>query len=120
MQIIAERSGSVNILQRLDGLVAGLTVNKAPGATQNPFLIRGLSTIGVADPANPNILTGTNRNPLYVVDGVPLEDVSTINPQDVADITVLKDATAGSIWGARASNGVIVITHYGRGRLMKK
>lgn len=109
MQILAERPGSLNILQRLDGLVAGLTVNNAPGAAQNPFLIRGLSTIGIPDPDRFDMMTGTNRNPLYVVDGVPLEDISTINPQDVADVTVLKDATAASIWGARASNGVIVI-----------
>lgn len=45
-----------------------------------------------------------------MVDGIPMDDVSSINPQDVADITVLKDATAASIWGSRASNGVIVIT----------
>lgn len=110
MQILAERPGSVNILQRLDGLVAGLTVNNSPSASQNPFLIRGLSTVGIPAPGNANTMTGTNRNPLYVVDGVPLDDISTINPQDVADITVLKDATAASIWGARASNGVIVVT----------
>ncbi len=109
MDIIAERPGSLNILQRLDGLVAGLTVNNSPSASQNPFLIRGLSTIGIPDPQNAKVLTGTNRNPLYVVDGIPMDDITTINPNDVSDITVLKDATAASIWGARASNGVIVI-----------
>lgn len=114
MALLSERSGSVNILQQLDGLVPGLTVNNAPGAEQNPFLIRGLSTIGIPQTGAPGqgsspMRTGTNRNPLFVVDGVPLDDVSSINPQDVADITVLKDATAASIWGARASNGVIVI-----------
>jgi TonB-linked SusC/RagA family outer membrane protein len=108
MTIIENRTGSMNILQRLDGLIAGLTVNNAPNASQNPFLIRGLSTIGVrGDSGN---FGGTNRNPLFVVDGIPMDDISTINPQDVADITVLKDATAASIWGARASNGVIVIS----------
>src|SRR5690606_33226247 len=114
MALLSERSGSVNILQQLDGLVPGLTVNNAPGAEQNPFLIRGLSTIGIPQSGVPGqsnspLRTGTNRNPLFVVDGVPIDDVSSINPQDVADITVLKDATAASIWGARASNGVIVI-----------
>lgn len=109
MQIINERPGSTNILQRLDGLVPGLTVNNAPASADNPYLIRGLSTIGLTDPNNPNVLSGTDRSPLYVVDGVPLEDVSMISPHDVEDITVLKDATASSIWGARASNGVIVI-----------
>lgn len=115
LQILTERPGSVNVLQRLEGLVAGLTVNNAPGAGQNPFLVRGLSTIGIPEPVNPGapvsgLFTGTNRNPLYVVDGIQMDDVSSINPQDVADITVLKDAVAASIWGARASNGVIVIT----------
>ncbi|MBS1567107.1 MAG: SusC/RagA family TonB-linked outer membrane protein [Bacteroidetes bacterium] len=110
MQVFVERPGSQNILQRLDGLVPGLTVNNAPGASQNPFLIRGLSTIGIPDPQNVNSLVGTNRNPLYVVDGIPMDDITTINPQDIADVTVLKDATAASIWGARASNGVIVFT----------
>nr|WP_121271990.1 SusC/RagA family TonB-linked outer membrane protein [Pedobacter schmidteae] len=106
--IIENRTGSMNILQRLDGLVAGLTINNAPNATQNPLLVRGLTTVGLVD--GQGISTGTNRNPLFVVDGIPMEDVNTVNPQDVADITVLKDATASSIWGARASNGVIVIT----------
>lgn len=110
MNVVQNRSGSMSILQRLDGLVAGLTVNNSPGASQNPFLIRGLSTVGLPNPESGGSYIGTNRNPLYVVDGMPIDDVSFVNPQDVADITVLKDATAASIWGARASNGVIVIT----------
>ncbi len=108
MSIVENRTGSMNILQRLDGLVPGLTVNNSPGASGNPLLIRGVSTVGVLDQYGTP--SGTNRNPLYVVDGIPLNDVSSINPQDVADVTVLKDATAASIWGARAANGVIVIT----------
>ena len=111
MDVLVSRPGVPNILQRLDGLVAGLTVNNAPSASQNSFLIRGLSTIGIFDNQISNsVPTGTNRNPLYVVDGIPIEDINTVNPQDVSDISILKDATAASIWGARASNGVIVIT----------
>lgn len=110
MKVLADRSGSMNILQRMDGLVPGLTVNNAPNASQNPFLIRGLSTIGIPDPNSNDRYTGTNRNPLYVVDGVQIEDVSSINPNDVENITVLKDAAASSIWGSKASNGVIVIS----------
>jgi len=109
MAILENRTGNMNILQRLDGLIPGLTVNNSPSASQNPFLVRGLSTIGIKNPNDAGYI-GTNRNPLFVVDGIPIDDVSSINPQDVADITVLKDATAASIWGARASNGVIVIT----------
>ncbi len=107
LTILRNRTTSSNILQRLDGLVPGLTINNAPSSSQNPLLIRGLSTIGVT--TSTGVYSGTNRNPLYVVDGIPLDDVSTVNPQDVADITVLRDATAASIWGARAANGVIII-----------
>ncbi|EHQ28951.1 TonB-dependent receptor [Mucilaginibacter paludis DSM 18603] len=97
MKVIENRSTSMNILQRLDGLVPGLTVNNDPGHTGSPYLIRGLTSVSISS------------SPLYVVDGIQQTDVSNINPQDVADITVLKDATAASIWGSRAANGVIVI-----------
>jgi TonB-linked SusC/RagA family outer membrane protein len=96
LSIVRDRSVSMNVLQRLDGLIPGLTINNAPGSEQ--VLIRGLSSINGA------------KAPLYVVDGIPLNEISSINPQDVSDVTVLKDATAASIWGSRASNGVIVIT----------
>lgn len=95
MKTIDNRSNSMNILQRIDGLVPGLAVNNAPGQSQ--YLIRGATTVS------------TNTSPLFVVDGIPQPDLTYINPQDVADITVLKDATSASIWGARAANGVIVI-----------
>lgn len=110
MKTILNRSSSPSILQRLDGLVPGLTVNNSPDASTNPFLIRGLSTIGTTDENGNYTSGGSNRSPLIVVNGVPQDDVTTINPQDVEDITVLKDATAASIWGTRATNGVIVIT----------
>ena len=100
MSIVRNRSNSMNILQRLDGLVPGFVINNSPGAAFDgtPFMIRGLNTINA------------DKKPLFVVDGMPVNDVSSINPQDVEDVSVLKDATAASIWGARASNGVIVIT----------
>lgn len=98
LDIIQNRSSSMNIAQRLDGLVPGLTVNNAPGT--ETLLIRGLTSIN-----------GT-ASPLFVVDGIVLDanNVSSINPNDIADMTVLKDATAASIWGSNAANGVIVIT----------
>ena len=107
MKIVAERTGTMNILQRLDGQVPGLVINSA-SQSRNPISIRGLTTIGLETGSGE--YSGTNRNPLYVVDGIPIDDLSSINPQDVGDITVLKDATAASIWGSRAANGVIVIT----------
>lgn len=51
-----------------------------------------------------------NNNPLYVIDGVPTEDPSLLNPQDIESIQVLKDATAASIYGTRAANGVLIVT----------
>jgi len=98
MDVLQNRSSSMNIAQRLDGLIPGLAVNNAPGT--ETLLIRGLTSIN-----------GT-ASPLFVVDGVVLDNanISSINPNDVADITVLKDATAASIWGSNAANGVVVIT----------
>lgn len=86
------------VLERLEGMVNGLMVDRKtkPGGQ---LLIRGLSTV-----------TGP-RDPLIVLDNFPWEgDLASINPNDVESITVLKDAAAASIWGARAGNGVIVIT----------
>ena len=110
LDIVLSRTSSMNVAQRLEGLVPGLTVNNSPGARQNPLLIRGLSTVGLEFFPGSSFFEGTPRGPLYVVDGIPINDVVNINPQDVASVTVLKDATAASIWGARAANGVIVIT----------
>jgi TonB-linked SusC/RagA family outer membrane protein len=97
LNVVVNRSTSMNILQRLDGLIPGLTVNNAPSQTGSPYLIRGLTSVSISS------------SPLYVVDGIPIPDVIYINPQDIANVTVLKDATAASIWGSRAANGVIVI-----------
>ncbi|WP_350285629.1 SusC/RagA family TonB-linked outer membrane protein [uncultured Croceitalea sp.] len=100
IDVIRNRTTSTNVLDRLDGLVPGLVINNAPTEDDNasPLTIRGVSS-----------LRG-NRSPLFVVDGVAVNDVSRINPQDVEDIFVLKDATANSIYGSRAANGVVVIT----------
>ncbi|MFD2871693.1 SusC/RagA family TonB-linked outer membrane protein [Mucilaginibacter ximonensis] len=95
--ILANRPVS-NPSTALQGLVAGMQGKEnADGSVS--FLIRGSSSI-YAD-----------RSPLVVVDGFPVSrnDFSTINPNDIESVTVLKDAAAASIWGARAANGVIVI-----------
>jgi len=108
MQIYQNRVATQDLVSRLDGLVAGVTVIAGPkGATRNrefgggstqQSIIRGKTSVEVTS------------DPLYVVNGVPVVDLSVINPDDIQDITVLKDASAGSIWGVRAANGVIVIT----------
>lgn len=89
---------TTNIMDRLDAVGNGLLVSR--GIDGNPQLsVRGLSTI-----RGP-------KNPLIVIDDFPYEgNLSNINPEIVENITILKDASAASIWGARAANGVIVIT----------
>lgn len=89
---------SSNIEQQLQGRVAGVTVltNGQVGSTSQ-IRVRGFGAFG-------------GNEPLYVVDGVPVGSVDFINPGDVATTTILKDAAAASIYGARAANGVVVLT----------
>ncbi|WP_164124312.1 SusC/RagA family TonB-linked outer membrane protein, partial [Sphingobacterium luzhongxinii] len=89
---------SGNIIDRIELQVPGLLVDRNEGAPDK-FLIRGRSSI-YAD-----------VQPLIVLDGFPYDgEIGNINPNDIESVTVLKDAAAASIWGARAGNGVIVIT----------
>ncbi|WP_185155484.1 SusC/RagA family TonB-linked outer membrane protein [Rudanella paleaurantiibacter] len=92
----AQPSG--NVEQQLQGRVSGVTVitNGQPG-TNSQVRVRGFGAFG-------------GNEPLYVVDGVPVGSVNFVAPDDVETTTVLKDAAAASIYGARAANGVIVIT----------
>ncbi|MDR6782844.1 TonB-linked SusC/RagA family outer membrane protein [Pedobacter africanus] len=97
---MAQKSTGMNVVDRLEGLVPGLAVNYGQG--NDKLVLRGVSSVNLS------------RQPLIVLDGVPVAEYrnieSLVNPADVKDITVLKDATAASIWGAQAANGVIVIT----------
>lgn len=98
---LLNRKVSTDLLSRLEDVTSGLIFNRGVGSgTGNPpITIRGQSTIGA------------NSAPLIVVDNFPYEgDFNNINPNDVESITVLKDAAAASIWGARSGNGVIIIT----------
>jgi TonB-linked SusC/RagA family outer membrane protein len=89
---------SGNVEQMLQGRVPGVTVisNGQPGTTSQ-IRVRGFGAFG-------------GNQPLYVVDGVPTQDVSFLNPDDIETTTVLKDAASASIYGARAAAGVIVYT----------
>lgn len=89
---------SGNVEQQLAGRVAGVTVvtNGQPGTTSQ-IRVRGFGAFG-------------GNEPLYVVDGVPVGSTDFLNPDDIESTTVLKDAAAASIYGARAANGVIVYT----------
>lgn len=96
-----ERSPSMNLLDRMRDMVPGLVFNKHTSVKeQNKSIsIRGQSTLFA------------NAEPLIILDDFPYEgDIQQINPGDVESITILKDAAAAAIWGARAGNGVIVIT----------
>lgn len=97
-----------NVSQALAGEVAGVRVINPSGqpGTSAVIRIRGFGSVN------------GNRAPLYVVDGVPFTgSINSINPNDIASTTVLKDAAATSIYGSRGANGVIVITtKTGRGK----
>lgn len=95
-QLAAIPSG--NIEQQLQGRVAGVTVitNGNPGSTSQ-IRVRGFGAFG-------------GNEPLYIVDGVPVGNIDFINPDDIESSSVLKDAAAASIYGARAANGVVVYT----------
>lgn len=93
---------NVDLASALEGQVAGLTYIKNPTrvTADNPVL-RGIGTYS----------SDVTTNPLIVIDDLPTElTLNDINPYDVESVTVLKDATAASIYGARAANGVIVVT----------
>lgn len=98
-------SPNTNILQTLRGSVAGVNIGPQNAAGETPqFLVRGQNSIN-----------GSN-DPLIVLDGVIfLGNLADINPSDIADISVLKDASAAAAYGSRAANGVIMInTREGR------
>lgn len=88
-----------NMSSGLQGLLPGVTVVNAsgqPGESGTTIRVRGVGTIG-------------NANPLILIDGIE-GDLSTINPEDIESVSVLKDAASASIYGARAANGVLLVT----------
>lgn len=90
-----------NVAQALQGHASGVRVNQASGQPGEgmKISIRGLNSLGASN------------DPLYVVDGMPLDNLSNqINPDDIENITVLKDASSTAIYGSRGANGVIMIT----------
>lgn len=108
MAVFSKRTGTLDLMNRLEGLVPGLTVTPGPNGQQSTGQYGAKGTTQQATLRGKGSIS-LSTNPLYVLNGLPVEDVSAVNPDDVADITVLKDAVAASIWGAQAANGVIVI-----------
>lgn len=92
----------MDVTKALQGVVPGLTIlNTQGGINEQPSMtIRGVGTLSNSE----------TSNPLIIVDGVPLDDLSLINPQDIASVSVLKDAASTSIYGSRAAFGVVLIT----------
>lgn len=90
---------SLTATEALQGKVAGVNIinNDAPGSSPS-VIMRGLGTA----------LGG--RNPLFIVDGAPADGIDNISPSDIESIDFLKDASAASIYGLRAANGVIIVT----------
>lgn len=90
-----------NVSQALQGHVAGVQVNQASGQPGEFMRIKVRGTTSI----------GASSNPLYVVDGLPLDGLtSQLNPDDIERLEVLKDASATAIYGSRGANGVILIT----------
>lgn len=88
----------INIIERLEGLSPGLQFDNR--RNQNNINIRGINTF-----------SATMMEPLIILDNFPYHgNLDNINPNDIESVTILKDAAATSIWGARAGNGVIVLT----------
>jgi TonB-linked SusC/RagA family outer membrane protein len=95
-----ENRGVANISNIIAGQAPGVTVLQRggpPGRDGGSLSIRGIGTLG-------------NANPLIIVDGIETDDYSQINPNDIASISILKDASSAAIYGINGANGVIIIT----------
>lgn len=94
---LSENSG--NIMNSMAGKLPGVNVvpDAAPGGTGS-IRVRGMST------------ANSSNDPLYIIDGVPTDNINCINPSDIESMQVLKDAASASIYGSRAANGVVIIT----------
>lgn len=94
------QTAPVNVSNALKGVTSGVTATTANGqpGSQAQIRVRGIGTIN-------------NSNPLFIVDGMPIEGgIDYLNPADIKSIEVLKDAASGAIYGARAANGVVLVT----------
>jgi len=99
-KVIEERT-PINVFDALQGSAPGLQITSdggSPGASNN-IMIRGASTF-----------SNDGVKPLFIVDGVIVNDIDNINPADIKSMDILKDGASGAIYGARSANGVIIIT----------
>lgn len=94
-----KKTSATRVDNLLQGMTSGVTVTSTSGAPDagSQIRIRGIGSIN-------------NSDPLYIVDGMPVGGIDYINPNDIERIEVLKDAASGAVYGARAANGVILVT----------
>jgi TonB-linked SusC/RagA family outer membrane protein len=92
----------LRVEQALQGRAAGVQIAQVSGSPGSPLTVRvrGVGTIN-------------NSDPLYIVDGIPVDGLDFLNPQDIETINVLKDAASAAIYGARGANGVVLVTTKG-------
>ena len=104
-------ANKVSPLQALQGQVAGVDIQAAGNKPGEPFnvRIRGASTINSSETID-NAGFNPGQNPLFVVDGIFVNDIAFLNPSDIERMDVLKDAASTSIYGSRGSNGVVIIS----------
>ena len=94
-----QKTPAAGLDQALQGVAAGVTVNSGsgqPGASAE-VRIRGIGTVN-------------DSSPIYVVDGVIVDNINYLSPNDIASTEILKDASATAIYGSRGANGVILVT----------
>lgn len=95
---VLTRQPTAQVAEQLQGQASGVTVIGSGQPGESPDIrIRGVNTFD-------------NNTPLFVVDGVPTQNIGDLNPSDIASMQVMKDAGSASIYGSRASNGVVIIT----------
>lgn len=92
--------GATTVMESLQGQVPGVDISQSSSRVGESFniSIRGKSTLG------------SSTNPLFVVDGIVVDDINFLNPSDIEKIDILKDASSTAIYGSRATNGVVIVT----------
>jgi TonB-linked SusC/RagA family outer membrane protein len=93
--------GSTSLMEAMQGQMAGVNITSNTGRVGDGFEIniRGVNT-----------LNSDKKSPLFIVDGVPTENIDFLNPQDIARIDILKDASSTAIYGSRGTNGVVIVS----------
>lgn len=105
------KANKVDAVSAMQGQTAGVVIQRTdnkPGAGGYNIRIRGASTINTNQTANQGGFT-PGQNPLFIVDGIFVDDISFLNPADISRMDILKDASATAVYGSRGSNGVVLI-----------